>query len=609
MAVDDVIAHEWTHAYTDFNHDLIYAWQPGALNESYSDIFGEIVDVINGTGLDDPSPRRSANGCSSFGGTNLPNLEVTSPASAAGLYSAGAATWNPDTWSISGTVELVDDGTDVATDACEPLVGFTQGRIALIDRGSCQFRTKVINAHDAGAIAVIIANHEDDTLTLMSGGDPPPEIPGLFTGLTAGVTFKSVVDQGLEVTMGEDSSTDESVRWLVAEDSNANAFRDMWNPNCFNDPAAVTDGRYWCDTGDNGGVHINSGVSNHAFALLVDGGTYGGETVSSIGMTKAAHVYWRAMTVYQGPTTDYPEHADLMELSCSDLIGQPITSLTTGETIGDTLTTSDCDQVAKVMRAVAMRAVPNCDFDLILDKDAPALPTGKTVFSEAFNGPPGPDWVVSSEGVYSEYNPELTAWEWTTDIPEGGEGGTMWAIDSYFIGDCEPGSDDQSGVTQLQSPTIEIPSSATGALLAFDHWVATEDGWDGGNVKISVNGGDYQLVPAESFIYNPYNSSVIDEVEINEESTENTNPLAGEPAYTGLDEGHVFGGSWGQTQIDLDQFAVPGDSVKLRWDFGIDGCNGHVGWFVDNIRVVAEGISPLAVRRTEGRRTIPDSPF
>jgi Zn-dependent metalloprotease len=31
---DDVVAHEWGHAYTQYTHDLIYQWQPGALNES-----------------------------------------------------------------------------------------------------------------------------------------------------------------------------------------------------------------------------------------------------------------------------------------------------------------------------------------------------------------------------------------------------------------------------------------------------------------------------------------------------------------------------------------------------------------------------------------------
>jgi Zn-dependent metalloprotease len=44
---DDVVSHEWSHAYTEYTHGLIYAYQSGALNESYSDIFGESVDLLN----------------------------------------------------------------------------------------------------------------------------------------------------------------------------------------------------------------------------------------------------------------------------------------------------------------------------------------------------------------------------------------------------------------------------------------------------------------------------------------------------------------------------------------------------------------------------------
>lgn len=46
--LDDVVAHEWGHAYTEYTHGLIYENQSGALNESYSDIWGETVDLLNG---------------------------------------------------------------------------------------------------------------------------------------------------------------------------------------------------------------------------------------------------------------------------------------------------------------------------------------------------------------------------------------------------------------------------------------------------------------------------------------------------------------------------------------------------------------------------------
>ena len=38
-------------------------------------------------------------------------------------------------------------------------------------------------------------------------------------------------------------------------------------------------------------------------------------------------------------------------------------------------------------------------------------------------------------------------------------------------------------------PVITLPPYASEAVLVFDHYAATEDGWDGGNLNSSVNGG------------------------------------------------------------------------------------------------------------------------
>ncbi|MCF6137488.1 M4 family metallopeptidase [Pseudalkalibacillus berkeleyi] len=44
----DVVAHELTHAVTENTANLVYANQSGALNESFSDVFGVIVEAENG---------------------------------------------------------------------------------------------------------------------------------------------------------------------------------------------------------------------------------------------------------------------------------------------------------------------------------------------------------------------------------------------------------------------------------------------------------------------------------------------------------------------------------------------------------------------------------
>jgi hypothetical protein len=132
----------------------------------------------------------------------------------------------------------------------------------------------------------------------------------------------------------------------------------------------------------------------------------------------------------------------------------------------------------------------------------------------------------------------------------------------------------------MESPNIRIPKGrALVARMSFEHYVATEGGWDGGNLKISINGGPYTLVPASAYTFNPYNLT------LNPASGGNTNPLAGQDAFSGTDGGLVTG-SWGQSQIDLAAIGVkPGDTIRLRFDFGMDGCTGIDGWYVDDVNV------------------------
>lgn len=54
---DDVVAHELTHGVTDYESNLVYSGQSGAINESFSDIWGEFVDLNNGRGTDTPEAR------------------------------------------------------------------------------------------------------------------------------------------------------------------------------------------------------------------------------------------------------------------------------------------------------------------------------------------------------------------------------------------------------------------------------------------------------------------------------------------------------------------------------------------------------------------------
>ncbi|MEO0896870.1 MAG: M4 family metallopeptidase [Bacteroidota bacterium] len=46
LSTPDIFAHEFTHGVTDFSANLIYAYESGALNESFSDIFGNVVEYM-----------------------------------------------------------------------------------------------------------------------------------------------------------------------------------------------------------------------------------------------------------------------------------------------------------------------------------------------------------------------------------------------------------------------------------------------------------------------------------------------------------------------------------------------------------------------------------
>jgi hypothetical protein len=174
-------------------------------------------------------------------------------------------------------------------------------------------------------------------------------------------------------------------------------------------------------------------------------------------------------------------------------------------------------------------------------------------------------------------------WGVTNAIPFGRTGYAMFAS-NRDIGTCAAGGNATS-LQRLESAAIVIPAGTTTLRMAFDHWVATEAGYDGGNVKISVNGGPWQLVSAANFVYNPYNSTLVTA------AGGNSNLLAGQAAFNGTDGGSVAG-SWGRSIINLAPYAVPGDTVKLRFEMGQDCSTGAFGWYVDDVQVYRCVVSP-----------------
>jgi hypothetical protein len=126
-----------------------------------------------------------------------PALEINSPASIAGFYRIGTANFGPPLANpgVTADVAAARDASAQPTLACGPLAnpGEVAGKIALIDRGECNFTVKVRNAQDAGAVAVIIANNVAGTPPNMAGDDPTITIPSVSVTRDAGQRIRAAL--------------------------------------------------------------------------------------------------------------------------------------------------------------------------------------------------------------------------------------------------------------------------------------------------------------------------------------------------------------------------------------------------------------------------------
>ena len=127
---------------------------------------------------------------------------VNAPGSIAGSYGARRAAFGGtlDATGITDDVVVADDGTGTTSDGCEAIGNDVSGKIALVDRGTCNFVVKVKNVQDAGAVGAIVANNTGGTTTLVMGGtDATITIPAVMISQNDGATIKS--ETGVNATM------------------------------------------------------------------------------------------------------------------------------------------------------------------------------------------------------------------------------------------------------------------------------------------------------------------------------------------------------------------------------------------------------------------------
>jgi bacillolysin len=366
---------------------------------------------------------------------------------------------------------------------------------------------------------------------------------GLFYFMQSGAlneSFSDVFGEAIDLIdgVGDDS---EGIRWQIGEDLPGGSIRDMRYPNTFGDPSKMSDARYFdCDPNvDEGGVHGNSAIPNHAFVLMVDGGTFNGQTITGIGLTKAAAIQYRALTIYLTPAASFLDHADALKQSCADLVG------TSG------ITAFDCTQVANAIDAVEMDESWGCYASAPTAALCPGGGSPGYVASFDFeNSAAG--WVTTSTGTGS--------WSWQTL-------GARGSARSLFGSDPVSPSDHWAAM----AASVVVPANGR---LAFDHWFGFEsDGlghFDGGVVEYSTNGGATWQTNAGELMDGgrKYKGSI---------ATGYGNPLGGRAAFSGGIN------QFERTRLDLSTLA--GQSVRFRFRIGSDSSVGATGWFIDNVAI------------------------
>jgi hypothetical protein len=147
---------------------------------------------------------------------------------------------------------------------------------------------------------------------------------------------------------------------------------------------------------------------------------------------------------------------------------------------------------------------------------------------------------------------------------------------------------------RLISPVQKLSSTSH---LKFWHRYQFEDGFDGGAVEVSTDGGATWvdvLAGGGNFVSGGYNGHI---------SPSYGSPIAGRPAWTGGDASSAM------SQVDIDLGAFAGLNVRVRFrtacDMFLAGSLPGVGWFIDDVQFTntlteAAACPTVVSRKTHG---------
>jgi len=141
------------------------------------------------------------------------NLDIADPVSIAGTYLAVPAAFGGADFCTDGTTTgdliISDDGNGTTSDACEPIVNDLTGKIALIDRGACEFGVKCLGAETAGAMMAIVCNNQDTPPFAMAPGAVGDQvtIPCFMMSKADCDLIRVEIPNGVTVSLSPDKTT------------------------------------------------------------------------------------------------------------------------------------------------------------------------------------------------------------------------------------------------------------------------------------------------------------------------------------------------------------------------------------------------------------------
>ncbi len=329
-------------------------------------------------------------------------------------------------------------------------------------------------------------------------------------------------------------------RWRIGEDlfSQGGPFRDMQ----FASPRKVSDIAI-CETAiDNGEVHRNSAIPNHAYVLMVDGGTYNGQVITGIGLDKASRIQYRALTTYLTSSSGFFDNFSALNQSCADLTG----------TAG--ITGVDCAQVEKALRAVEMHGSMSCVEPSMSDIPSmcPAGGSPNYLFNNDFEAPVT-QWTTSSTTT-TQWAPQ------TFHVDEGAQA---------MIGPNRIGTHDHRIAMNANIGGAPLPA---GTRAVFRHMPQFDGGFDGAAVEYSTNNGT-SWINANPFV----DGGLRPDVTIADGSSPFLNrTVFSKPPY-----------GYRTTRLTLASLA--GQNVRLRFrvasGVGVGPDELTTGWFLDRVAV------------------------